>query len=61
MPEDYIPVGINNVMIVGNSSRIEAEDIDAIYDMKGKRIDGLRPGLNIVRTKDGRMVKIMSR
>ena len=57
-----------NIVIAGhngNTTRIDASDIDredgeaTYYDAQGRRIPELRPGLNIVRTSDGSVRKVM--
>ena len=57
-----------NIVIAGhngNTTRIDASDIDredgeaTYYDAQGRRIPELRPGLNIVRTSDGIVRKVM--
>jgi len=55
------------VKLKGTSTAIESMNNDAeqvpeaIYSIDGRRMDALRPGLNIVRMKNGRVKKIMVR
>ena len=36
-----------------------SDEVEAIYDAQGRRIADMQPGLNLVRMKDGRVLKIM--
>lgn len=38
-----------------------SDEIDAVYNMQGMRLGAMQPGINIVRMKDGRVIKVMVR
>ncbi len=52
----YYPNGTDGIGQVKNSRTLGAE---AYYDISGRRLNGLRKGLNIVRKEDGSVVKVM--
>ncbi|MGM9689210.1 MAG: hypothetical protein ACI3YD_09175 [Alloprevotella sp.] len=43
---------------IENNATCHPATIEAIYDLSGKRLDGMKPGLNIVRMSDGTTHKI---
>ena len=43
----------------GISTVVNDSATDAIYDLQGHRMDSLRPGLNIIKTKNGRTRKVI--
>ena len=45
------PVGINSIM--------NGSDKAFIFDMQGNRIDNVRKGVNIIRTRDGKTKKLV--
>lgn len=38
-----------------------SNEVEAIYNLQGMRFDSMQPGINIVRMKDGRVIKIVVR
>lgn len=59
MPQDMIPNGIILPTMPDDSVPLTPDNIATIYDSTGRRQNALTRGLNIVRTKDGRTVKVL--
>lgn len=49
------PNGINNITFNNTN------EIDGIFDLQGKRLPSVKKGINIIRTKDGRVKKIVAK
>lgn len=59
MPQAMIPNGITLPTMPDDSVPLTPDNIATIYDSIGRRQNALTRGLNIVRTKDGRTVKVL--
>ena len=46
---DSIPTGIKDVKTDG----LKGQEIQGVYDPNGRCLNGLQPGLNIIRMSDG--------
>ena len=58
MPQAMIPDGIVLPTMPDGGVPLTPDNIATIHDVTGRRLDALARGLNIVRTKDGRTVKV---
>jgi hypothetical protein len=50
--------GIDELGVRNEESRVTDLSDAEIYDLSGRRISQLQPGINVIRTKDGKVYKI---
>ncbi len=46
---------------IGTATTVNNSGIEAVYDLNGRRINGLSKGLNIIRKADGTVVKVLQK
>lgn len=51
-------LAIETVDATGVDAVLCDEDFDSVYDLQGHRQDGLKQGVNVMKTKDGRTIKV---
>lgn len=51
-------LAIETVDATGVDAILCDEDFDSVYDLQGHLQDGLKPGFNVMKTKDGRTIKV---
>ena len=52
---EFDPAGVDGVMME------DGMEVKEVYSSDGTRLDGMQPGMNIVRTKNGRIHKVIVR
>ena len=51
----YVPTGISRPTTTTNNG------VEAIYDLSGRKLDGMKKGVNIIRKADGTTVKVLKK